>query len=224
MLKARYYPDGNIEDTVFSGNASSSWQAISHGLDLLKKGLIWRVGNGRSIRVWHDNWIPRPFSYKPITLQGRCRIRFVSDLLNDNGSWNVRLLQEYFLPVDVNEILKIRASPRHEDDTLAWGPGKFGVFSVKSAYQLGFEEAHRSSATGSSSRPNGRRSCWKLIWSSDVPPTVQNFAWRVATNSLPTWCNKYRRGLETSNLCPVCASEPEDCYHALCRCSFTRIL
>ena len=58
VLKARYYPNGKLEDTVFSGNASSSWQAISHGLDLLKKGLLWRVGNGKSIRIWRDNWIP----------------------------------------------------------------------------------------------------------------------------------------------------------------------
>uniref|UniRef100_A0A453J4P8 RNase H type-1 domain-containing protein n=1 Tax=Aegilops tauschii subsp. strangulata TaxID=200361 RepID=A0A453J4P8_AEGTS len=222
VLKARYYPNGNIQDTVFSGNASSSSQAISYGLDLLKKGLIWRVGNGRSIRVWRDNWIPRPFSYKPITLQGRCRIRFVSDLLNNNGSWNAAVLQEFFLPADVVEILKIRASPRQEDDTLAWGPGKYGVFSVRSAYEFGFEEAHRSSATGSSAHPDGRRSCWKLIWSSDVLPTVKNFAWRVATNSLPTWRNKNRRGLEVHALCPVCASEPEDCHHALCRCTLSR--
>ena len=55
VLKARYYPDGKLEDTVFAGNASSSWQAISYGLELLKKGLIWRVGNGRNIRVWRDN-------------------------------------------------------------------------------------------------------------------------------------------------------------------------
>ena len=89
VLKARYYPEGKLEDTVFSGNASSSWQAISYGLELLKKGLVWRVGNGRSIRVWRDNWIPRPFSFKPITLQGRCRIRFVSELLNANGSGNI---------------------------------------------------------------------------------------------------------------------------------------
>jgi hypothetical protein len=92
VLKARYYPDGKLEDTVFAGNASSSWQAISYGVELLKKGLIWRVGNGRNIRVWHDNWIPRPFSYKPFTLQGRCRIRFIPDLLNENGSWKVGLL------------------------------------------------------------------------------------------------------------------------------------
>ena len=38
VLKAKYYPHGKMEDTIFTGNASSSWQAISHGLDLLKKG------------------------------------------------------------------------------------------------------------------------------------------------------------------------------------------
>ena len=93
VLKARYYPSGNLEDTVFSGNASSSWLAISYGLDLLKKGLIWRVGNGRNIRVWRDNWIPRPFSYKPVSQRGRCRIRFVAGLPNENGSWNLEVLQ-----------------------------------------------------------------------------------------------------------------------------------
>jgi hypothetical protein len=71
VLKAMYYPKGKFEDTVFMCNASSSWQAITYGLELLKKGLVWRVGNGRSIRVWRNNWIPRPFSYKPIALQGR---------------------------------------------------------------------------------------------------------------------------------------------------------
>jgi hypothetical protein len=54
VLKAKYYPNGNLEDTVFSGNASSTWQAISYGLALLKKGLMWRVGNGQSIRIWRD--------------------------------------------------------------------------------------------------------------------------------------------------------------------------
>uniref|UniRef100_A0A453PIE7 RNase H type-1 domain-containing protein n=1 Tax=Aegilops tauschii subsp. strangulata TaxID=200361 RepID=A0A453PIE7_AEGTS len=98
------------------------------------------------------------------------------------------------------------------------------MFTVKSAYQLGFDEAHRGSATGSSYRPDGRRSCWQLIWSSDVPPTVRNFAWRVATDSLPTWKNKYVRGIETSELCPICATETEDSFHALCRCTFSRVL
>ena len=47
-LKSKYYPNDKLEDTVFSGNASSTWTAIIHGLGLLKRGLR-RVGNGESI-------------------------------------------------------------------------------------------------------------------------------------------------------------------------------
>lgn len=38
LLKAKYFPNGRFENTVFSGNPSSTWQAISYGLELLKKG------------------------------------------------------------------------------------------------------------------------------------------------------------------------------------------
>ncbi|KAI4977715.1 hypothetical protein ZWY2020_014269 [Hordeum vulgare] len=57
VIKAKYYPNGALEDTVFTGNASSTWQAITYGLQLLKNGLIWRVGNGEYIRIWRDPWI-----------------------------------------------------------------------------------------------------------------------------------------------------------------------
>ncbi|KAI5002872.1 hypothetical protein ZWY2020_027522 [Hordeum vulgare] len=64
LLKARYFPNGNLLDTVFTGNPSSSWTAICHGLDILKKGIIWRVGDGKNIKIWRDNWIPRKNSFK----------------------------------------------------------------------------------------------------------------------------------------------------------------
>ena len=51
VLKARYYPNGSLVDTVFSGNASPTWHAIQHGLELLKRGLIWRVDNGEQVRI-----------------------------------------------------------------------------------------------------------------------------------------------------------------------------
>ena len=37
VLRAKYYPNGRLEDTVFAGNPSSSWQGVAHGLELLKK-------------------------------------------------------------------------------------------------------------------------------------------------------------------------------------------
>jgi hypothetical protein len=185
-LKAKYYPNGNLEDTVFSANASSTWQAISHGLELLRKGLIWRVGNGEHIRIWRDALIPRPFSFRPISPKGRCRLWFVSELLDQFGVWKVDVPNQYFGPMDVAEILKIKPSPRLLEDHLAWAPEKHGIFTVKSAYGFSMNESWRLLSKSSSSNPDGRRNIWNIIWKSDVPPKVQHFAWRVVTDSLPT--------------------------------------
>ena len=51
VLKAKYFPNGFLVDTAFTGNASSTWQAIEYGLELLKKGVIWRIGDGSKVRI-----------------------------------------------------------------------------------------------------------------------------------------------------------------------------
>jgi hypothetical protein len=39
LLKAKYYPSGELTDTAFITNPSPCWQGIMHGLELLKKAL-----------------------------------------------------------------------------------------------------------------------------------------------------------------------------------------
>jgi hypothetical protein len=75
VLRAKYYPRGNLLDTVAAGEASQTWRAIEYGLELLKKGVVWRVGDGASIKIWRDNWLPRPYSMKPIGSTRTCRLR-----------------------------------------------------------------------------------------------------------------------------------------------------
>ena len=85
LLRAKYFPNGNLMDTVFTGNASAVWRGIEHGLELVKKGFIWRVGCGSQIRTWRDPWIPRGLSFRPVTPKRNCRLNRVSDFLNGNG-------------------------------------------------------------------------------------------------------------------------------------------
>jgi hypothetical protein len=55
LLKAKYYPSGNLLDTAFIQQQSQSWQRVLHGLELLKKGIIWRIGDGSKVRIFCDN-------------------------------------------------------------------------------------------------------------------------------------------------------------------------
>lgn len=140
VLKARYYPDGRLEDTVFSGNASPTWQAIQYGLELLKKGIVWRGGDGRNIHIWCDRWLPTEPTGQPITRQGTCCLRRVSELLDESGAWRTDVLRQYFLPTDIVTITSIRTSPRITDAVIAWAPEKNGIFTVRSAYRLAMDE------------------------------------------------------------------------------------
>jgi hypothetical protein len=225
VLKAKYYPNGCLMDTVFSGNASPTWRAIEHGLELLKEGLVWRIGNGTRVRIWRDPWIPRSSTRKVITSQGRCRIKWVADLLDANTNWNEQLVRQIFLPMDADAILSIRTSRQGEDDFLAWHLEKSGIFTVKTAYRLAIENklnSKNSNASGSSIE--GSKSLWNTIWSCPVPPKVRIFAWRVASDCLATRVNKKGRRLEALDTCTLCGTESETAFHALCRCTYARAL
>lgn len=63
------------------------------GISLLQKGLFFRVGNGESIRIWEDSWIPDVPLQRPLTkLNVVVHICYVAELI-DKGElcWNLDL-------------------------------------------------------------------------------------------------------------------------------------
>jgi hypothetical protein len=69
VLKARYFPHGNILDKVFSSDPSPVWKGVQHGLELLKEGMISRIGNGTKTQIFRDQWIPRDSGLKITALK-----------------------------------------------------------------------------------------------------------------------------------------------------------
>ncbi|XP_062005945.1 uncharacterized protein LOC133723131 [Rosa rugosa] len=70
------------------GDAPSySWRSILAGRPVLKAGVKWRVGDGMSINVWHDDWIPNYPQYQ-IQRPTNCQVGKVADLIDSNErSW-----------------------------------------------------------------------------------------------------------------------------------------
>jgi hypothetical protein len=71
-MKAKYYPIGELVDTAFPMDVLPTWRAVMHGLELLKKGIIWRIGS--KVNIWQDPWISRKPTMKISLKKGRSRL------------------------------------------------------------------------------------------------------------------------------------------------------
>jgi hypothetical protein len=121
LLKARYYPSGDLLDTAFIQNQSQTWQGILHRLDLLKHGIIWRIVNGSSIKIFCDNWIPRLDAMKLERRRNNTHRRWVSEFIDPTTrSWREALVHECCLPRDADAILAIKLPTRPCEDFVAW--------------------------------------------------------------------------------------------------------
>jgi hypothetical protein len=59
VLKAKYFPHSDILQCTPRTGISYSWRSILKGAELIKEGIIWRIGNGEKVRIWEDPWLPR---------------------------------------------------------------------------------------------------------------------------------------------------------------------
>ena len=148
ILGAKYFPGGDVLQAVAKPCMSYSWRSILKGVQVLKKGIIWRVGNGANIKIWKDPWIPKEWSRLP-SWPRRMNLQQTVDELVDPGlgTWDEQLVRQTFCQEDAEIILAI---PVHTemDDCVAWHYDKKGIFSVKSAYKVQMEDNKRTSVRG----------------------------------------------------------------------------
>lgn len=76
------------------GNFQTLWKGFVWGLDLVKKGIRKNVGNGLTIKLFKDPWIPRPSSFKVIPLMSEDDEQLVADYITPTGHWNIPFLKE----------------------------------------------------------------------------------------------------------------------------------
>ena len=145
VFKAKYFPHCSILDAQPNTRSSFAWKSILRAKNLIRKGLIWRVGAGSKVRIWEDKWLPlrnhniiispRP----PNTL-----LTHVKQLIDDQTkTWREAVIRTTFLPLEAEIILGISLSSYNQDDTATWGGTKNGVYAVRSGYHLLLNESHQ---------------------------------------------------------------------------------
>lgn len=157
----------------------------------------WRIGTGESIRIWRDPWIPGKMTFRPVSRVRPCRLKWVAQLMDsERGRWNEDVLNRFFRPVDVDEIMKLKPTGRREDDIAAWFYEKSGLFSVWSAWRCSSKALVQGKHRLHQLRGMGGRPLWKEFWRIKVPHKVRIFGWKFINKGLATRRNKFVRRLE----------------------------
>ncbi|KAK4392149.1 hypothetical protein Sango_1992700 [Sesamum angolense] len=195
-------------------------RSLHAAIDIVRGGFRWGIGSGRSIKVWQDPWLPRPFSFHILTPPGTNDPHLrVCDLIDDcSKDWNKTLVRNLFWHDEAESILAIPLSSVEGADFFVWHHTATGMFSVKSAYHVAVSLANRNQPSTSHSVP----SPWKAVWSANVPGKVRVFLWKLAQNALPTGSNLFKKLRDVVLVCPYCGSEEEDTEHVFLRCPFAR--
>jgi hypothetical protein len=222
VLKGRYFPDTDFWHAQKPRSSSYTWRSILHGRDLLVQGLRWGIGDGRTVKIQSDNWVPR---YPPEILKPTSPIpanATVHCLLDDvSKGWCEETVRAFFSPSVAAQILKIPIARHDREDFVCWPFTKHGTYTVKSAYNLArsskFFESQSKTGKGSASSEKEMEKNWKLVWKIKAPGKMKIHLWRFAHNCLPSGMQLCKRQVPETGPCIFCG-RLEGIEHSLLSC------
>jgi len=198
-----------------SKNASVIWKALVAAIQIIEKGLAWKVGDGSSVRLGRDPWVGCPDSYalswdliEHLNNRGFFFLCQIVDIVN-SSIWRQEWLSGDFLALEGRwqeewrafrtGLLNSHIRITNEPDELRWVHSQTGFYSPKKGYdwlmsQKGWEE------------PNW----WaKPLWKLKGPAKTRLLFWCVLQGKVPTWDFLQKRGKNGPGWCSLCKESEE---------------
>lgn len=112
-----YYPQCDFLHDCIGSNSSYCWRSILVCHNLLRRGYVKRIGNGRLTDIWGQPWLPNvtdPYIHSPfVGVHANMNVSsHINPLTND---WDLDRINKLFVPHDVDLIQKIPISMQFGD-------------------------------------------------------------------------------------------------------------
>ncbi|CAN1794473.1 Putative ribonuclease H protein At1g65750 [Linum perenne] len=213
IFKAKYFPKVDFLSATLRSNPSFVWHGILKTQSLLNQGFRWRIGNGRRIKVWSDPWLKedgRRHIISPVR-PGLEDLRVMDLWIPGTKCWDEELLEDLFIPDDVEAILRLTPTSNNDEDTMIWQVSTDGTYSVKSAYKEVMERVFDREQLKT-------QGAWKQLWDIKLPPKTLHFTWRVGRSILPLRRTLQHRHLAVPTECGLCGEDEETALHLFGSC------
>ncbi|XP_057437799.1 uncharacterized protein LOC130729959 [Lotus japonicus] len=213
VFKAVYFPRSGIWDAKRGFRPSYAWTSIM------------RVGDGKSIHIWKDDWLPggAPLLFRDDLVE-EWRISKVSGLLHyPQGGSKQDLIEMVFAPATAQRILVVPVLIFPIEDSLFWPSNTHGNYTSKSGYhfvQVVNQQGQSSSSRGPSLHPK----LWKNFWKSKALPRCKDLSWRAINDILPVCYSLRVRGVKVDVLCPFYGMKAETVDHVLLHWAAVQLL
>ena len=122
VFKTKYFPHCSVLDAQLNAMSSFAWKSIMGAREVIKKGSIWRIGNGDHIQIWGERWLPVAHHHTIISPRPQqTAVTHVAHLIDqDTSAWDTDVVKANFLPFEVEIIPGIPFCNTRNDDMLIW--------------------------------------------------------------------------------------------------------
>lgn len=120
VFKARYFKIIDIMEAYVGSNPSYVWFSIFRSKDLLKMGVLWKVGDEESINTRRDTWVPKLANGKissRVSYKSNVQVKLSSfprdhgtspNLIRFSSSNGLKPSKGFWLPLTSRKMLVIR--------------------------------------------------------------------------------------------------------------------
>lgn len=203
------------------------WRAILNTIPIIRDGLLWKIGNGASVRIGIDPWTRSGNSYQLppdlINYLNNRGIRYIGQLGDHQNStflsqawfseknWNIPIEWDRTWQNFLQALTESHVRLNNEDDELIWGHSKKRQYSSKQGYDIIVADSKSESI----------RRWWKSLWKLKAPMRTRLLMWSILDNKIPTGTYLKKRAFNGPTCCVLCHQEEESTQHLFLTCAIT---
>lgn len=132
VFKARFFSDCSILEAQEQKGGYYAWKNIMSAREVVKQGLIWRIGDRATMSIKEEKWFSDPCYRKVSSLLPSILPKAKVSILVDHnlGTWKKEDIKQLFLLHEANAIISIPLSLRMPTSWMVWSKTPLGNFST----------------------------------------------------------------------------------------------